>query len=231
MTAIRAKELTRKPLSLGIIIAVLCSLNVLAPRSGSAQAYCADEVYSYCWSQGRLVDPYTCECNMMSCLWIWETNCMQADMHIDYSTCTCTSDPSYMGMCDVDPFALGCPRSFDTVFGDQLRVRGGDPLIGGGDGDICSFNSYAWCNANNGSWSSYGCACSGVVASSASSPQQACGDNGGTWYNPGSSAGGGVCYNPSGYGAESQCTSGTGSLNSCVSSGGRWNPYTCTCTP
>lgn len=149
-------------------------------------------------------------------------------MHLDYGACVCVSDPAFVYECDEDPYARGCPRSFDTVFGDQLRVRGGDPLIGGGDGDICSFNSYAWCNTNGGSWSSYGCACSGVVASN---PPQACGDNGGSWYDPGPSAGGGVCYNPSGFGSASQCASGTGSLNSCVSSGGRWNPYTCTCTP
>lgn len=226
--------MTRTPLSLGVVVAVLFSLGALAPQSGSAQSSCAYDVYSYCWAQGRMVNPSTCECNMLSCLWIWETDCMQVGMHTDYSTCTCVSDPALIGKCDVDPFSLGCPRSFDTIFGDQLRVRDGDPMIGGGSGDICSFNSFAWCAINNGTWSSYGCACSGVTSTPTDpdrTPEEACGDNGGTWYDPGSAAGGPVCYNPSGYGSASQCSSGTGSLSSCVSSNGHWNPYTCTCTP
>lgn len=226
MISMSTRRLPRKPLTIGVIIAALFALEVLAPRIGSAQWYCAFEVFDYCASQGRRVDPNSCECNPMSCFGVHETDCTEQGMHLDYGSCTCVSNPGYVYVCDSDQYAYGCPRSFDTVFGDQLRTRGGDPLIGGGDGDICSFNSYVWCNENGGSWSSYGCACSGVVTTDA---QQACERNDGTWYNPGPSAGGGVCYNPSGYGDESQCASGTASLSSCVSSGGSWNPYTCTC--
>jgi hypothetical protein len=228
MTTMRTKRPTGKSLAFGAMIATLFVLGALAPRSGNAQLSCALEVYDYCFSQGRNVDPNNCECNPMSCLGLPASDCTEQGMYLNYGSCTCVSNPGYVFVCDIDPYAYGCPRSFDTVFGNQLRTRGGDPLIGGGDGDICSFSSYAWCNVNNGSWSSYGCACSGLPSTSA---QTACESNGGTWYDPGASAGGPACYNPSGYGATSQCASGTGSLYSCVASGGRWNPYICTCTP
>lgn len=228
MTLIEMKKPSREFFLVGVLIITLFSLDALTPLSSSAQSqYCAFEAIEFCFSQGRNIDLNTCECNFMSCLGIAESDCTEQGAYLNYGSCTCVFNPGFVYVCDTDPYAYGCPRSFDTVFGDQLRTRGGNPLIGGGDGDICSFNSFAWCFANNGSWSSYGCACSGVVTNN---PQQACGDADGTWYDPGASAGGGVCYNPSGYGAESQCASSTGSLSSCVSSGGRWNPYTCTCT-
>jgi hypothetical protein len=213
-----------------------------APRSGKAQSSCADEVYSYCWGQGRPVDPSTCQCDWSSCLGLPESDCTELSQHLDPSTCTCVSNPAFVGMCDNDPYAFGCPRSFDTVFASQLRVRYGcshpnastdpacNPMIGAGDDDICSFDSYAWCAQNGGSWSSSGCACSGVVVSG-QTQQQACSAVGGIWYNPGSSQGGGTCYNPSGIGDDFEGTTTTETLASCIASSGQWNPYNCTCTP
>jgi len=228
MTAIE-NERPASTLLITPFLAALLLLVLLVPQGARAQsAPCAFEVYDYCFSQGRNVDSSTCTCNYMSCLGVPESDCTEQGMYLNYGSCTCVGNPGYVFVCDSDPYAYGCPRSFDTVFGDQLRVRDGDPMIGGGNGDICSFSSYAWCNANSGSWSSYGCACSGVVGTN---PQNACETDGGTWYNPGNSAGGGVCYNPSGYGSGSQCAVSPGSMNGCISSGGRWNPYTCTCTP
>ena len=51
-------------------------------------------------------------------------------------------------------------------------------MIGGGSADVCSFESFTWCVTNGGSWSSYGCACSGVVPSGQTA-QQGCTSNGG----------------------------------------------------
>ena len=229
-------------LSILSILVILLILQTVELRSGKAQLYCDEAVYEYCWSQGRVVDSNTCECDWFSCLGLPESDCTELGQYLDTSTCTCVSNPAVMGLCDNDPYALGCPRSFDTVFASQLRVRQGcshpdastdpacNPMIGGGSDDICSFDSYAWCTHNGGSWSSYGCACSGIVVSG-QTQQQACSAAGGFWYNPGNATGGGSCYNPSGISQDFQCTTTTETLASCVASGGRWNPYNCTCTP
>lgn len=222
MHSTHQRQLICKLLVLGILITGLFVFNLFRPRSIGAQTFtnCADDVFSYCFSQSpaRRVDPYSCECNPYSCAGAVESDCQEQGMYLSYSDCQCHENPSFMGVCDTDPYALGCPRSFDTVFAGQLRTFGDD-------GDICSFSAFAWCNTNGGSWSSYGCACSGL----GSSTQQDCESNGGTWTDPGSAQGGGRCGNPSGFGEESQCASSTETLSSCVSSGGRWNPYTCTC--
>ena len=241
MPSIPKKALSYKVLTLGVLVAVLIALYTLRPSSSNAQSsYCAFDVYEYCFAQNRPVDPNTCECNFSACLMPVATDCTEVGNYLDASTCTCVSNPSYIGICDNDPYALGCPRSFDTVFAGQLRILQGcgypgaeydpacNPMIGGGSADICSFDSFVWCNTNGGSWSSYGCACSGVVVSGQTA-QQACASAGGVWYNPGNASGGGTCYNPSGISQGYQCTTSTESLSSCVSSGGRWNPYNCTC--
>jgi hypothetical protein len=241
MPATGMKILSRKLLTLCILFAALFAFDAVVPRHGSSQSSSCDyDVYDYCWSQGRNVDPSSCTCNPNSCLGVVESDCTEQGMYLSYSDCACHGNPSYTSVCDGDPYASGCPRSFDTVFAGQMRILQGcgypgaendpacDPMIGGGSGDICSFESFAWCSTNGGSWSSYGCACSGVV-SSGSTAQQTCTDAGGVWYNPGNSSGGGTCYNPSGIGSASQCATTSESLSSCVSSSGLWNPYTCTC--
>ena len=221
MRTMTTAKLSYKLLILTVLTSALIAMYALGSRSSNAQTeFCSEDVYQYCFSQNRPVNSYTCECDMSACLMPVASDCTEVGNYLDTSTCTCVSNPSYIGVCDNDPYAFGCPRSFDTVFAGQLRTFGDD-------GDICSFNSVAWCNVNGGTWSSYGCACSGL----GSSTQQDCASNGGTWYDPGSSLGGGRCQNPSGYGAQSQCASSTATLSSCVSSGGRWNPYTCVCTP
>lgn len=225
------KQLICKLLVLGVLITTLVVLNLFRPRSIGAQTLtnCADDVLNYCWSQSpaRNVDPYSCQCDPNSCVGIPASDCQERGMYLSYSDCQCHENPSYISVCDNDPYALGCPRSFDTVFGNLLRSSG-SPYYGGGDGDICSFSAFAWCANNGGSWYSPGCACSFYPSSS---PSDECASAGGTWVNNGNAAGGGVCYNPSGYGAESQCGSSSATLSSCVQSNGRWNPYTCTCSP
>ena len=223
------------------VLVILLALQAVELQTGKAQLYCADDVYAYCWSQGRVVEPSTCECDWTSCLGMPESDCTEQGQYLDTSRCVCVSNPAVMGLCDNDPYALGCPRSFDTVFASQLRVRSGcshpnaatdpacNPMIGGGTDDICSFDSYAWCAQNGGSWSSYGCACSGIVTHPNQTQQQACAAVGGFWYNPGNATGGGSCFNPSGINDEHQCTSTNETLASCVGGGGRWNPYNCTC--
>jgi len=221
------KKLSYKLLALSVLVAVSFALYAVKPRGSRAQSqYCADEVYEYCFSQNRPVDPNTCECIQSACLSPIATDCTEAGNHLDPSRCICVSDPAYVDYCANDPYLLGCPRSFDTIFGNLLRV-GGSPYSGGGDPDVCSFSAYTWCAVNGGTWYSPGCACSFYPSTN---PSTACSTAGGTWVNNGNEAGGGVCYNPSGYGAASNCASSSGSLSSCISSGGRWNPYTCTCT-
>ena len=232
------KRLSFKLSILGVL-GMLLTFSMVQLRSGKAQSYCAASVYEYCWSQGRPVDPSTCECDWFSCLGLPESDCTENSQYLDYSTCTCVSNPSAVGYCDLDPYAYGCPRSFDTVFGNQLRVRQScqhpdawmdpscNPMIGGGSDDICSFDSYIWCSQNGGTWSSYGCACSGIIASG-QTQQQACTSAGGFWYDSGNGA---SCYNPDGISDEYQCSSTNETLSTCASSGGRWNPYTCTCSP
>ena len=234
-------KLHYKLLILTVLTSALIAVYALTSQNSKATELCSDDLYDYCWSQNRPVDPNTCECNPNACLFPLASDCTEVGNHFDASTCTCVANPSDIGVCDVDPFALGCPRSFDTVFAGQLRILQGcgypgaendpacNPMIGGGSADICSFESYTWCANNGGSWSSYGCACSGVTVSG-QTPQQACGAANGVWYNPGNASGGGVCYNPSGIGEGSLCGSSTQTLSSCVASGGRWNAYTCKCT-
>ena len=216
------KQLICKLLVLGVLITALFVVNLFKARSIGAQTFtnCANEVFNYCGSQSpaRRVDPSSCECDSNSCAGVVESDCQERGMYLSPSDCQCHENPSYISVCDSDPYALGCPRSFDTVFTGQLRTFGDN-------GDVCSFNSFAWCNANGGSWSSYGCACSGVGSNTAKD----CESNGGSWSDFGSAHGGGACGNPNGFGAGSQCATSTETLSSCVSSGGRWNPYTCTC--
>ena len=238
------KRSSCKLFSLGILLATLFAVYALAPQPSNAQwlltTNCDPEVLQYCFAQNRPVDPNTCECSS-GCIAPTEGDCAEVGQHLDPSTCTCVSNIGYIGICTTDPYSLGCPRSFDTVFAGQLRILQGcgypgaeydpscNPMIGGGSADICSFESFSWCAQNDGSWSSYGCACSGVVLSGYT-PQTSCtGAGGGVWYNPGNAGGGGVCYNPSGIGVGNQCATSSETLASCVGSGGRWNPYTCTC--
>lgn len=217
----------RRLLILGGLIVVLAAMTALAPRRSSAQyigqSYCASEVYQYCFSQGRHVDPNSCTCDPNSCVGVVASDCTEVGRYLSYSDCACHDNPSYISVCDNDPYALGCPRSFDTVFAGQLRTYGDD-------GDICSFGAYAWCNANGGWWSSSGCACSGLYDPNTQTAYDACGESGGQWVDFGNTAGGWVCYSPSGFGAASQCGSTSETLYSCVSSQGRWNPYNCTCS-
>ena len=235
------QPLTYKLIILAVLVAALVVLQKFALRSSNAQSsYCAFEVYEYCFAQNHPVDPNTCECNMFACLNPVEIDCTEVGKYLDPSTCTCVSNPSYVGICDNDPYALGCPRSFDTVFANELRIGYGcsysnswmdpacNPMIGGGTGDVCSFDSYSWCAQTGGSWSGYGCACSGIVTSG-QSQQAACTSAGGTWYDPGNTGGGGRCYNPIGMGQGNQCTTSNQTFSSCVASGGRWNPFKCTC--
>lgn len=244
MPSVPLKILRYKLITLGVLVVVLVALHTITPRSSNAQlgGYCASEVFQYCYAQNRPVDFNTCECNLSTCLNPMPGDCAEVGTYFDAATCTCVPNISYVGICDTDPYALGCPRSFDTVFAGQLRILQGcgypgaafdpscNPMIGGGSADICSFDSFAWCNANEGYWSSYGCACSGVVLPGQTG-QESCTGAGGVWYNPGNAAGGGTCYNPSGMSEGYQCASSSASLATCVASGGRWNPYMCTCSP
>jgi hypothetical protein len=242
MRLITKGKLIYKLLILTVLISALTLVYTLSSQNSKATVLCADDVYDYCWSQNRPVDPYTCECNISACLFPIASDCTEVGNHFDSSTCTCVANPSEVGVCDIDPFALGCPRSFDTVFAGQIRILQGctypnwqydpacNPMIGGGTGDICSFESHSWCVTNGGSWSSYGCACSGV-SNPGRDAEQTCGDVQGRWYNPGNVTGGGVCYNPSNIGSAYQCSTSTQTLSSCAASGGAWNPYTCVCTP
>ena len=195
MPSVPLKTLRYKLIALSGLVVAFVGLQSIGPRSSNAQmGYCASEVFQYCYAQNRPVDFNTCECNLSTCLNPTPGDCAEVGTYFDASTCTCVSNISYVGICDTDPYSLGCPRSFDTVFAGQLRILQGcgypgaawdpacNPMIGGGSADICSFDSFAWCNTNGGSWSSYGCACSGVVLSGHSA-QQACTGAGGVWYD------------------------------------------------
>lgn len=234
------KTSSYKLLYLGVLVVAIFLIQALGPQRSNAQlgSHCDSEVLAYCFAQNRPVDWNTCECNLNTCLNPTPGDCAEAGQYFDASTCTCVNNIAVIGICDTDPYALGCPRSFDTVFAGQLRILQGcgypgaendpacNPMIGGGSEDICSFQSFSWCAHNDGIWSSHGCACGGIVPNTA---QTSCTDADGTWYNPGSSSGGGVCYNPSGIDEGSLCATSNETLASCAGSGGRWNPYKCTC--
>ena len=249
----------RTPRSLTIKLTILLAMIVMLITSGRlmnrsvaqyiGSSYCADDVYNYCLSQGRPVDS-SCQCDMTACAGFPESDCTEVGQYLDTSRCICVSNPSYMGYCDTDPYAYGCPRSFDTVFGDKMRlfgctINGGEcpPSFGGGDGDICSYEAFAWCNLKGGSWDSQDCACSGVVNSDdtnatdcaahqgtwtgsvCKNPKGACGDAGGSWNETYS-----LCVNPDGYYDASQCGATSDSLSSCIAQNKRWNPYICKCS-
>src|SRR3954462_10658364 len=104
--------------TLGVLTTALLVTDGLAPQAGNAQlSDCAFEVYDYCFSQSRPVDTSSCTCNTNACMGIPESDCTEQGMYLDTSRCVCVANPSYIGYCDNDPYALGCPRSFDTVFG------------------------------------------------------------------------------------------------------------------
>lgn len=221
------KTSSYKLLYLGVLVVAIFVVETLGPQRSNAQlsTHCDSEVLSYCFALNRPVNWDTCECNLTACFSPTQGDCAEAGQFFDASNCTCVNNISAIGICDTDPYASGCPRSFDRVFANQLRTLQGG--LGGGSEDICSFESYSWCANNNGDWSSYGCACSGVTSSGG---QTACDDADGTWYNPGNSLGGGVCTDPSGIGEGSLCATSNQTMGDCVGSGGRWNPYKCTCT-
>ena len=226
------KTSSYKLLYLGVLVVAIFVIQALGPQRRNAQLswHCDTELFGYCYAQNRPVDPDTCECKLTACISPTPGDCAESGQYFDASSCTCVNNIAAIGICDTDPYALGCPRSFDTVFAGQLRILQGcgvpsscPPTFGGGNGDICSFQSFSWCAHNNGDWSSYGCACSGIVSNAG---QTSCNEAGGAWYT---SPGGGVCYNPSGIGEGSLCATSNQTLAGCVASGGRWNPYQCTC--
>jgi len=226
---------------LGILLVVFAASYVLPPKRAEAQsANCDESVYEYCFAQNRPVDPNTCTCNESLCLNpIW-TDCAEVGNYLDPSTCTCVTNPSFIGYCDNDPYAEGCPRSFDVVFASQVRFLRGcdperlwepicDPMIGGGSGDICSYESVSWCTQNGGTWDSSACACDGIGDPDGTAAQK-CAAAGGSWYIPTDfPLDPGVCYNPTNIGSGMECTTTSDSLMSCVASGGRWNGYQCHC--
>lgn len=154
-----------------LVVAVLATL-VLFPTpltdKTNRVSSCAQEVYEFCWSQGRPVDKTTCDCNFNSCMSMLPSDCEEQGGYMDISTCTCHMPPGEQSLCDRDPYALGCPRNPDT---------------GGGAG-VCSFASYSWCNQNGGQWSSDNCTCNfqtttGCIAGT--STPDSCTNAGGTW--------------------------------------------------
>jgi hypothetical protein len=232
---VTGKKLLSKILTVGVLAGALIWLHARAPDSRAAvTGECAAEVYDYCWAQGRNVDPETCTCNMETCFGLPASDCTEQGAYLNTNICVCVGNPGETNYCATDPYALGCPRSFDTVMGNAIRAASCanppcDPMIGGGDADICSFGSYAWCNTNGGSWSSYGCSCS--IPPGTTSAQSQCSASGGDWVAHPSSSGGGVCYNPSNFPVGSQCSQSTESMAACQASNGHWNGLTCHCTP
>lgn len=105
-----SKTLLRSLFVLVVLFVALATTDSMKP--GRAEAACDPAVYDFCWSQGRNVNPQTCECNYQSCLGLPESDCTEQGGHLDYATCTCVFDPEYQGICDRDPYACGCPRSF-----------------------------------------------------------------------------------------------------------------------
>jgi hypothetical protein len=209
-------------LILGVLGAILFALTVFKPRSSSAQlSTCSDELIDYCWSQGRQVDTSDCTCNPNSCFGITEADCTEQGMYLSYSDCQCHANPSYTDPCSSDPYASGCKRSFDTLVEGYMRAVYNTTGYGG---DTCSFESFAWCNHNGGTWNDFDCACSGLP-DSGSGAAAACSAAGGTWNSSQQ-----ICYNPTGIDDGMQCMTSTDTLYGCVSTGGRWNGYSCKCT-
>ena len=217
----RTNSLRNKLLTLGVLVGILVGLYTLAPRDSKAQSSnCAFDAIQYCFAQGRPIDS-NCECNLSACLSPPESDCTEVGQYLDTSRCICVSNPSAVGYCDNDPYALGCPRSFDPYL-DKIRVAGSGQ--GGGSVDICSFDAFTWCMVSGGSWSSDRCACN---IGNNSSLETACGTAGGTWTLDWS---GYICYKPSDYAADTHCGSSNASLSSCIAQNKKWNPNICACT-
>jgi hypothetical protein len=170
MSASHRGGVLRSLLTLALLSFAL-GISLLSPGAGQGRTVCSDhDVYDFCWSQGRNVDPNTCDCNPNSCLGVPESDCTEQGGWLDYGTCTCRLDYGYVGMCDIDPYAYGCPRNPGGL---------GDP------GRLCSFDGYVNCRENRGAWDDWTCSCYYITTSNTCGAElsnvQSCEAAGGTW--------------------------------------------------
>jgi len=155
-------------LILGLLTVVLMFPPLLTDKTDRVSATCPQEVYDFCWSQGRLVDKTICDCKFDSCLNALPSDCQEQGGNFDYISCTCSMPPQEEGLCDRDPYALGCPRNPDS----------------GEAAGMCTFASYSWCNHSGGQWSSYECTCNfqtTIGCTAGTGTADSCTAAGGTW--------------------------------------------------
>jgi len=164
-------RLYRKLLMLGILVAAFCAIQESAPK-GHAQLGCGIETFEYCDQFGLWVNPMTCGCAAYCPL--VSADCQEVGKTLDYESCQCVGGwLTPIGICDSDPYALGCPRSFDTVFG------GVTPGYGWG---LCPSGGGSTCTSMGGSYNYNTCTC--TIASQtgfcSAAAQNACTGAGGT---------------------------------------------------
>jgi hypothetical protein len=174
----------RKLLAKLLILLALGSVLVLAiPPAGiksRAAFICDEDVYEFCWSQGRVVNPETCECNYQSCLGVPASDCTEQGQTLNYDTCMCEGGEltPWCGM-----------NSYSTCFNQGLALN---PITcncytsdTGGDMPLCTFGSYVWCGSNGGEWQGWNCKCgfkdTNNNCTATAAVRLSCENSGGTW--------------------------------------------------
>lgn len=178
-----ARKLFANPFTLVVLVPLLVIATPPAWIKGRAAFSCGAGVYNFCWSQGRNVNPETCECNYQSCLGVPASDCTERGQMLDYDTCTCTGG-------NLTPWCT--MNNYQTCFNQGLSLN---PLTcacytsdTGGGMPLCTFGSYTWCVGNGGAWQGWNCKCGFMDTNNdctaPASVRLSCENNGGTWNVP-----------------------------------------------
>jgi hypothetical protein len=165
-------KLRRKLVVLGILIASLLTLQALAPEKAYAQS-CEVADLIACSNLELSLHPDTCEC-IPYCPLI-EPDCTeQGHSGLNYNTCQCYGGTqSALTVCDFNPYAHGCPGSFDSIFSGVTEYYGTGQ---------CSRSSSSSCASIGGFYNYTSCSCNvaTVTGFCSSTAISACQNSGGT---------------------------------------------------
>jgi hypothetical protein len=150
MPTTNTKNLTRTVLLLGLLVAALYPAVTLSPPVARADS-CDVAAFIECSNLGLSMNPNTCEC-VPYCPLISADCTEQGFTGLDYNTCQCTGgEMSALTVCDFNPYALGCPNSFDTIFSGVTEYYGTGQCSrtsAGNCATIGGFYNYTSCSCN-----------------------------------------------------------------------------------
>lgn len=177
------RRLTGKLLALTVLTFALVFILSQAEVSRGTPALCDPSVYEFCWSQGRVVNPETCECNYQSCLGLTQTDCAETGGSLDYDTCKCQPG-DLLPWCPPNIYQT-CMNQGKLVNPINCQCWTSDIPGGGTDMPLCSFASYTWCANTSGAWQGWNCNCGFMDTNNNCTANstliQACQNSGGTW--------------------------------------------------